>query len=328
MTAAELTVVICAYTNDRWDLLRRAVASVERQRRPAHHSGLPSDISCAVGDVQIVVVIDHESNLLERSRMEWPHHTVIPNTEKRGLSGARNSGVRMATGEIIAFLDDDAAAEPHWLENLSRHFADPDVWGVGGYVEPDFLDGHPGWLPAEFGWVVGCSYRGQPTTVGEVRNPIGANMAFRRSALMAAGSFREGMGRIGKVPLGCEETELSIRVRGLGGRVLFDPDARVIHAVPRERTAWRYFFRRCWAEGLSKAAVVDVAGSDAGLSSERSYVSRVLPNALWESMHHMVIGPRRGRATAQGAAIIAGSMVTATGFARGRMSGLSLGAVR
>lgn len=328
MTVVDLTVVICAYTNDRWDLLRRAVASVESQSRPEHHSGSQSGSSRVVGDVQIVVVIDHEPDLLERSREHWPQHTVIANSEKRGLSGARNSGVRMATGEIVAFLDDDAAAEPHWLEHLSRHFADPDVWGVGGYVEPDFLDGHPGWLPDEFGWVVGCSYRGQPTIVGEVRNPIGANMAFRRSALMAAGRFRDGMGRIGKVPLGCEETELSIRVRELGGRVVFDPDARVIHAVPRERTAWRYFLRRCWAEGLSKAAVVDVAGSDAGLSSERSYVSRVLPSALWESVHHMVVGPRRGMATAQGAAIIAGSLVTATGFARGRMSGLALGGVR
>lgn len=318
-----VSVVICAYTVARWDLLDLAVASIEDQ---ADGRGEPGFISVSVDDgtridVEIVVVVDHSRELLERCRAKWPHHKVIPNAGAKGLSGARNSGVAASSGDVIAFLDDDARAEPGWVARLVGHFSDPSVWGVGGHVEPVFVDGDPTWLPAEFGWVVGCSYRGQPTSVREVRNPIGANMAFRREAFEAVGGFRDGMGRIGTVPLGCEETEFAIRVRSSGGRVLHDPSARVRHVVPGDRLRWRYFMRRCWAEGLSKAAVVGIAGSDAGLSSERSYVASALPTGLAHAARDTVRGPSRMSAAGRAVAIVTGSLVTAGGFARGRLVG-------
>lgn len=318
----DVSVVICAYTLDRWDLMSRAIRSVECQ---AHDL---ADGTPVVRRVDVIVVIDHCPELLERARAEWPRHTVVPNHLARGLSGARNTGVGVASGDVVAFLDDDAAADPRWLTHLVRHFDDPDVWGVGGHVEAEFISDEPGWLPDEFGWVVGCSYRGQPTTVREVRNPIGANMAFRRQAFATVGGFRDGLGRVGKVPLGCEETEFSIRVRAHGGKVLHDPDARVRHTVPPERARWRYFVRRCWAEGLSKAAVVGVAGADAGLSSERGYLSGVLPAALWTSTRRAVAGPSRLSAAGRSLAIVAGSFVTASGFARGRVSADLTGGLR
>lgn len=311
----DVSVVVCAYTLDRWDLLRRAVTSVETQLR-----GRPGEV-VSVGRIEPIIVIDHNAELLERAQREWPRHTVVPNHLARGLSGARNTGIGMSSGEVVAFLDDDAAADRLWLAHLVRHFVDPTVWGVGGHVEPDYIGEGPEWLPAEFGWVVGCSYRGQPTTVREVRNPIGANMAFRRQAFAAVGGFRDGLGRVGKTPLGCEETEFAIRVRNHGGRVLHDPDARVRHTVSRDRAHWRYFVHRCWAEGLSKAAVVGLTGADAGLSSERSYLTGVLPLALWTSAKSAIRGPGRSAAAARSVAIVAGSLVTASGFARGRVAG-------
>jgi glucosyl-dolichyl phosphate glucuronosyltransferase len=309
----DVSVVICAYTTERWQLLRQAVWSVEQQLADDGSGSEP-----ILGEVEIIVVIDHSDELLDAARTEWPQHRVVPNLERRGLSGARNTGVRIAAGELVAFLDDDASAEPHWLARLARHFDDPSVWGAGGYVEPRFVDGEPGWLPAEFGWVVGCSYRGQPTTVRDVRNPIGASMIFRRDAFALVGDFRDGMGRVGTIPLGCEETEFAIRVRAQGGRVVHDPAARVRHTVPHERARWRYFVRRCWAEGLSKAAVVDLSGADEGLASERAYVRRVLPRAVIRSLGRVVAGPRRGSAVGRATAIVVGSVVTAAGFARGR----------
>jgi GT2 family glycosyltransferase len=320
MPTLDVSVVICAYTTDRWRLIRRAVDSVEQQV-----SDDEPEPTVVVGRVEVILVIDHCDELLQRARTEWPHHTVIPNTEARGLSGARNTGVAAAQGAVVAFLDDDATAEPQWLARLVRHFEDPTVWGVGGHVEPDYVGDEPRWLPGEFGWVVGCSYEGQPTVVREVRNPIGANMAFRRAAFDTVGGFRDGMGRIGKIPLGCEETEFAIRVRAHGGRVLHDPRARVHHSVPADRVEWRYFVRRCWAEGLSKASVVGLAGAGAGLSSERSYVTGVLPTALWRALRRVAVGPQRGSALRRSAAIVAGTLVTATGFARGRVSPPALG---
>lgn len=67
-------------------------------------------------------------------------------------------------------------------------------------------DARQPWLPREFMWTVGCSYRGLPTFPTAIRTPIGDNMSFRRSAFTQAGPFTEGIGRLGTTPLGCEET--------------------------------------------------------------------------------------------------------------------------
>ena len=222
----------------------------------------------------------------------------------------------LATCDVVAFLDDDAEAEPGWLAHLVAPYADPRVVSVGGHVEPSWETDRPTWFPVEFGWVVGCSYRGQPTTLAPVRNAIGANISFRRSALIDAGGFSDGVGRIGANANGCEETEASIRVAREvpGARVLLEPAARVRHWVPQQRTTWAYFRRRCYAEGQSKAMVADLVGRNDGLASERTYVRSTLPSgvatALASAWRHR--DPRR---TTPAAAIVAGLMVTATGYA-------------
>ena len=97
-----MTVVVCAYTERRWESLLRAVESLRSQRR------VPE---------QCVVVIDHNEQLLRRARFSLPDDVeVVASDEPQGLSGARNTGVRAATGDVVAFLDDDAEAEPGWLE--------------------------------------------------------------------------------------------------------------------------------------------------------------------------------------------------------------------
>ena len=170
---AATSVVICAYTLDRWDDLLGAVASA-RGQEPAPR--------------EVVLVIDHNDALLQRAQAEVVGARVIANTGARGLSGARNTGVEAASGEIVAFLDDDAAAEPGWLSALVAPFADPHVVGTGGGAIPIWSVPRPAWFPDEFGWVVGCSYRGMPVVQAAVRNPIGCNMAFRRAALVEAGA--------------------------------------------------------------------------------------------------------------------------------------------
>ena len=294
------TVVICAYTDERWELLGEAVASVEAQTFPA----------------QLVLVIDHHDDLLARASERWPHHVVVPNRARRGLSGARNTGVAEASGEVVAFLDDDAAADIDWLARMVAHFSRPEVGGVGGSVVPRWLGARgtgPGWFPDEFLWVVGCSYVGLPSDLAEVRNPIGASMAFRRAVLVEAGGFSEEVGRVGAVPVGCEETELSLRAGALGFTVLYDPEAVVHHAVPESRGSLRYFVRRCQAEGRSKAVVSRMAraasaggaGSKA-LATEQAYVRTVLPRGVL-------------RAAARGGAIVLGLVVTSAGYAEGRL---------
>jgi len=160
---------------------------------------------------------------------------------------------------VIAFLDDDATAEPGWLAALMAPYADLEVAGTGGVAEPRWPTQRPSWFPPEFDWVIGCSYLGLPEVAGPIRNFIGANMSFRKSAFDAAGLFRSDIGRVGTLPLGCEETEFSIRLSSaLPGSVLMHvPESRVRHRISADRTEPRYFLRRCFAEGLSKAVVSD-----------------------------------------------------------------------
>lgn len=293
------SVVICAYTAERWGQLVAAVRSVQAQ------TAVPQ---------QVVVVVDHNESLLGRARRELPGVTTVPNREARGLSGARNSGVAVATGEVVAFLDDDAVAEPEWLERLLARYGDPAVLGVGGSIDPDWVDGRPAGFPAEFQWVVGCSYRGLPTTAAPVRNLVGANMSVRRDVLQRAGGFRSGIGRVGRLPVGCEETELCIRARNLfpAGEFVFEPAARVAHVVPASRTSWRYFRARCYGEGISKARVSSAAGPRDALSSERTYTLRTLPAGLVRSLAEGVRGDRSGLQRA--AAIAGGLMLTTAGY--------------
>lgn len=265
----------------------------------------------------VVVVIDHNDVLLARARVEWGHHTVLPNRHRKGLSGARNTGVAAARGDVVAFLDDDAAADPRWLERLCRHFTDPAVGGVGGGIAADWADGPPRWFPDEFLWVVGCSYQGLPTEVAEVRNPIGANMAFRRDPVLDAGGFAEEVGRVGTVPAGCEETELSIRLRAAGARILYDPTALVHHAVPADRGTLRYFRRRCFAEGRSKAVVARLSDPSSALATERDYARRTLPRGVARSLRDLVRGPDRAAAAERAGAIPFGLACTVAGYVDG-----------
>lgn len=295
-----ISVVICAYTLDRWDDLTRAVVSVQSQSLAAHET---------------ILVIDHNPALKERAERELAGTIVVENGGVRGLSDARNSGVRAAKGAIVAFLDDDAAAAPHWLEQLAAAYAADDVIGVGGSAEAAWDTGRPRWFPAEFDWVVGCSYRGLPTERAAVRNPLGCNMSFRRAAFELAGGFSPMVGRVGTVPVGCEETEFCIRLSRAAPsmQIVYEPQARVAHRVPASRATWRYFRRRCVAEGISKAIVSDLAGSERALSSERRYATWTLPTGvlgtLWRGL--LDLDPS---AAARASAIVGGLLFTTAGY--------------
>ena len=205
----QISVIICAYTEKRWNELLAAVESVRHQTHPPK---------------EIIVVIDHNPTLLMRAQENLPDVIVIENKESKGLSGARNSGTAVAQGEIVAFLDDDASADENWIANLVECYSNPHVVGVGGKIDPHWMDSCPAWFPSEFNWVVGCTYRGMPMQAARVRNVIGANMSIRRSIVTAIGGFRKSFGcnkgenarhagfKWLRHQAGDEETEFCIRV--------------------------------------------------------------------------------------------------------------------
>lgn len=220
----------------------------------------------------------------------------------------------------MAFLDDDAVAETDWLERLMQCCMEPEVMGAGGAVEPRWLSKCPAWFPKEFYWVLGCTYRGLPEKFMPVRNLYGGCICIRKEVFEAVGGFRDGIGRVGTVPRGCEETDLCIRAKQHWPQRVFvyEPGARIHHLIPAERTSWSYFRARCYAEGCSKAEVAQFVGAKDGLASERTYTLRTLPRGIVRGCADFLLR-RDPSGLARAVAIVVGLMVTTTGYVVGNV---------
>lgn len=299
-----ISVIICAYTEERWQALTEAILSTQVQ---------------TYQPLEIIVVCDHNPALFQRICAHFSDILAIENQEERGLSGARNSGAAISRGEILAFLDDDAVALPSWLETLASLYSPERVLGVGGSINPFWSQRQPRWFPEEFFWVIGCTYRGMPVQKAVVRNLIGANMSLLRQVCVGSGGFRNDIGRVGSLPIGCEETELCIRAaqQWPAGVFIYHPDACVFHKVTPQRATWRYFVMRCYAEGLSKAAIARYVGKRDSLSSEYIYTLRTLPGGVLKGMYDTLSGDMFGLLRA--GAIVTGLVVTAVGYLLGKI---------
>jgi GT2 family glycosyltransferase len=301
-----VSVVVCAYTTRRWDDLQASIESVRAQPEAD----------------EVVLVVDHAPELLALARARWDDVVIVENAQRRGLSGARNTGVLEASGDVVAFLDDDAVAEPDWVRLLVEPFVDLDVVGVGGRAEPVWPAGGRRFYSDELLWVVGCSYAGLPEGDADVRNVLGCTMAFRRWDLVQAGGFDLDTGRVGRIPLGCEETQLCIRLRqdDPDARIVLRPAALVQHRVTPDRVTWSYLLRRGFFEGVSKAALSRELGREDSLSTESHYLSRTLPGAVLRELGLVGRGGLR-----RAAAIVACVAATVAGYVLGTVAGARLG---
>jgi glycosyltransferase involved in cell wall biosynthesis len=309
-TTNSISVIICAYTEDRWDDLVAAVESVQQQTLQPR---------------EIIVVIDCNPGLLKRAQEHMLDVVIVENRRTRGNSGARNSGIEVAKGDIIAFLDDDAIADPNWLEHLVVYYANPRIAGVGGKIEPLWRGVRPSWFPDEFDWIQSCTYCGlfmnavAARNGGLVRNMIGTNMSLRRDILMSINGFHEAVGK-GATGLllkdvAGDDTVMSIDVARQypDAQFYYTPTALVWHSVPVQRATLSYFLRRSYTEGLSKAKIVSMYGANKGLSTERNYTFKVLPPAVIRGvadalLHHDPTGLTRA------GAIVAAFTATLSGY--------------
>lgn len=287
-----ISVVIACYSLERLDSIEAALNSVRKQ---------------SLEPRRVVLAVDNNPPLAElvAERFDWV--TVVSNVSGRGASATRNAGVEAVDTEFTAFLDDDETADPDWLTELVAPMADPAVVGTGGKYVPQWEGDKPAWFPDDFAWVVGGAYDGMPTTTSVVRNVWSGNMAVRTAAFREVGGFRADFGKHEGVSEP-EDTDLCIRMAAGGGHWMYVPSAVILHEVPRLRSTFTFFVKRCLSEGRGKAAMRDRLGSDSAIDTERDYVRR---SALRAVRNIVSLDPRRTR---QGAAAAIGLAYAGAGF--------------
>lgn len=291
-------MVICTFTAERLETLTASIALLKEQRPTPD---------------EIIVVVNDNEVLADRIRAMFDGIRVVT-SDRPGVSHARDAGVMAASGDLVAFIDDDALPGADWLAKLVEPFADDDVMMTSGRIEPSWVTHRPRWFPDEFLWVVGCSYRGLPDDGKILRNPIGASMAIRRSVIEAVGTFESTLGRISTDGNGCEETEYAIRAhRLLPGKVVVLAAGSVAHhLVPARRATPVYFLKRCWREGRSKAILVEITGPEDGLSTERRYVRSTIVRGALSAL-------RRPETWTHSMAMIGGLATTALAYGLNRL---------
>lgn len=298
VTYPTVSVIIPTYTKARWGWLEEAVASVRAQTVPA---------------LEIIVVVDHNPELLEEIAREFTNVIAVPNIGGRGVSGARNSGVKASRGEVVAFLDDDSIARNDWLAILLRHIMTPGVVGVGCYSDGLWETACPKWFPGEFSWTIGVSYSGLPKKPTAVRNVWTSAMLVKRSAFEIVDGFREDFGKIGNRSLP-EDTDLCLRIAAVQEKAvwMWDPEKVMQHRVPAGRATFGYLMSRCFLQGWGKAAMAHMDGFDESTSAERHYALRILPAGVGRGVRDALRGDISG--LGRSGAIIAAFSVTVVGY--------------
>ena len=264
----DISVIVSTYSKRRLNYILECFLSLKKQ---------------SLRPFETLLVLDPKPDLVKFYESKAPPQVKIIVSSERGLSNARNAGIQSATGEVVAFIDDDAVADQYWLENIAKNYDDSSNLGVGGVIKPLWETSCPEWFPEEFFWIVGCSYQGAFNQKITVRNPIGCNMSFRRDVFEKVGYFRSDIGRFGNRLLAGEEAEFSLRLLGEipDSKIIHDPSAIVYHRVSQERLNLTYLIKRAFYEGLSKGLISNLnPSSPNALSTEYRYLRHLVSVAL------------------------------------------------
>jgi len=216
-----VSVVICSYNGAR--TLRDTLEGLTRVQYPSF---------------EVIVVNDGSTDATQAIAEEYEVRLIT--TDNRGLSAARNTGWQAANGEIVAYIDDDAYPDPHWLHYLAYSFMTGDWAGVGG----------PNIAPPGDGPIADCiaNAPGGPVHVlvsdREAEHIPGCNMAFRRDALAAIGGFDPRYRSAG------DDVDLCWRLQRRGERIGFHPAAMDWH---HRRNSLTMYWRQQKGYGKAEA---------------------------------------------------------------------------
>ena len=233
-----ISVVICAYSSERYDDTIKSIFSILKNNYKNY---------------EIIIIIDGNEDLKQKIKKKFKginKISILDNKKNEGPSVSRNLGVDFSKGEIVAFIDDDAFAQPNWLDTIKKNFIDhPNIAACGGKLIPIYEKGAKK-IPEELLWIVGCTYKGHTQKKKYVRNVISANMAVKKEVFTEIKFEKMFDGINWKM----EDTLFGIRLflkdRNL---ILYDPKMIIYHKVIINRTKIKYIINRSYSEGILKA---------------------------------------------------------------------------
>ena len=274
-----ISVILCT-SGKRPDQLQRCIKSL---------SGLDDP------NFEIVVVENTPSKSLALDELEGTVATHV-HEPRQGLDRARNAGVRMSSGELLAFIDDDCEADAGWLTALRRTFADPTVAFATGRVRPAELDRRSQqWFEVRFSFDRGPFRQRFTRFDGGGWSPLatgalgtGANMAFRRSVLEHTGAFDVALD-MGTLLGGGGDLDMFARALSVGEVCEYTPDAVVFHHHRDDLTKLRW---QTWGYGLCQGAMCVKYSFDRGAGRLRA-LRRYL--RLLRDHQHRLAAVRRGK---------------------------------
>jgi glucosyl-dolichyl phosphate glucuronosyltransferase len=240
-----ISAVVC--THNRASTLSEALLSLDRQSlNPKWYE---------------VIVVDNASTdntreafeaFSRRSNWRYIHDPIT------GLSHARNTGWQNAEGTHVAFMDDDATANPDWLAKFIEAFDtfQPEPGCIGGRCFPIWETARPEWISDKMLGILSIyHYAEVPTVVNERQGLSGCNIAYPKTVLQSAGGFREDLGRKGQSLRGGEEIFLRHQLDESGYCSVYHPGIQVNHTITAARTTKRWFKENAYWQGVSNAYI-------------------------------------------------------------------------
>jgi glycosyltransferase involved in cell wall biosynthesis len=279
-------------THNRPMVLRRCLETLQQQEvDPGRFEVIVIDDGSPVDIGEVVAEVS------ERGPLELRCERL----ELTGLNGGRNRGAALASGEVLAFLDDDTLVSRGWAPALLRAFEQHPCAAVGGKIELALEGPEPEWLPRRRYYLAEYDLGPEPFWLddelvdGRDSSPVGANCAIRRSEFERLGGFRSGLDRIADSLVSNGDTEFFRRLRAEGGRMRYEPDAGVRHCVPANRLTVDYFVKRHYAQGVSDELLLALRGEPVSWRRRR-----ILLGKLAESSERLAKDVMRGRGTVEG----------------------------
>lgn len=276
----KISIVIGTHSKERYEDLSDLLDKVKSQ---------------TYGNIETIVVVDNNRELYNMLIELHKNIKVVLNSEKIGLSCTRNVGINNSTGDIIAFIDDDAIPDNKWTENIARTFDVNynEIGAVTGCLFPKWrqIEDSILWFPKELFWMIGCSYTMTPDIQCEVERGFGSNMAIKKDVFDKVGLFNTELGIKGKKWVGGEDTDMYLKIKSIGKKNIFNPHIIVFHKIHPSKINFFNIIKRAFDGGFSIAMLKTICKYEIKVSTEEKYLNKLFFDFYPSRLKNLIIKP-------------------------------------